>query len=44
MIKVENIKKYFPIKEGFFNNKTGHVKAVENVSFEIPEGEILYKY
>ena len=41
MIKVENIKKYFPIKEGFFNNKAGHVKAVENVSFEIPEGEIL---
>ena len=39
MIKVENIKKYFPIKEGFFNNKAGHVKAVENVSFEIPEGE-----
>ena len=41
MIKVENIKKYFPIKGGFFNKKTGDVKAVENVSFEIPEGEIL---
>ncbi len=41
MIRVENIKKYFPIKDGFFNNKTGDVKAVENVSFEIPEGEIL---
>ena len=41
MIKVENIKKYFPRIEGFFNNKAGHVKAVENVSFEIPEGEIL---
>ena len=41
MIRVENIKKYFPIKGGFFNKKTGDVKAVENVSFEIPEGEIL---
>ena len=41
MIRVENIKKYFPIKDGFFNNKSGDVKAVENVSFEIPEGEIL---
>ena len=41
MIRVENIKKYFPIKDGFFNSKSGDVKAVENVSFEIPEGEIL---
>ena len=41
MIKVENLKKYFPIEDGFFNNKTGDVKAVEKVSFEIPEGEIL---
>ena len=41
MIRVENIKKYFPIKGGFFNKRTGDVKAVENVSFEIPEGEIL---
>ena len=41
MIRVENIQKYFPIKDGFFNKKNGDVKAVENVSFEIPEGEIL---
>ena len=41
MIRVENIQKYFPIKDGFFNKNNGDVKAVENVSFEIPEGEIL---
>ena len=41
MIKVNNLKKYFPITGGFFNNKLGNVKAVENVTFEIPEGEIL---
>ena len=41
MIRVENIQKYFPIKDGFFNKKNGDVKAIENVSFEIPEGEIL---
>jgi oligopeptide/dipeptide ABC transporter ATP-binding protein len=41
MIKVKNLKKYFPITGGFFNNKLGNVKAVENVTFEIPEGEIL---
>ena len=39
MIKVKNLKKYFPITGGFFNNKLGNVKAVENVTFEIPEGE-----
>ncbi|MBT3777858.1 MAG: ABC transporter ATP-binding protein [Pelagibacteraceae bacterium] len=41
MIKVKNLKKYFPIKGGFLNKKLGDVKAVENINFEIPEGEIL---
>jgi len=41
MIKIKNLKKYFPLRGGFFNKKYGDVKAVENVSFEIPEGEIL---
>ena len=41
MIKVKNLRKYFPITGGFFNTKLGDVKAVENINFEIPEGEIL---
>ena len=41
MIEIKNLKKYFPIKSGFFNSKSGDVKAVENVNFNIPEGEIL---
>ena len=41
MIEIKNLKKYFPIKGGFFNSKKGDVKAVENISFKIPEGEIL---
>jgi len=41
MIEIKNLKKYFPIKGGFFNNKKGDVKAVENITFKIPEGEIL---
>jgi len=41
MIKVKNLRKYFPIKGGFLNKKLGDVKAVENINFEIPEGEIL---
>jgi len=41
MIEIKNLKKYFPIKGGFFNSKKGNVKAVENITFKIPEGEIL---
>ena len=41
MIEIRNLRKYFPIKGGFFNKQYGEVKAVENVSFKIPEGEIL---
>jgi len=41
MIEIKNLKKYFPIKGGFFNSKKGDVKAVENITFQIPEGEIL---
>ncbi len=35
IIKVENLKQYFPIKGGFFGQTTGNVKAVDNISFEI---------
>ena len=41
MIEIKNLRKYFPIKGGFFNKNYGDVKAVENVNFKIPEGEIL---
>ena len=41
MIEIKNLRKYFPLKGGFFNKNYGEVKAVENVNFKIPEGEIL---
>lgn len=41
IIKVENLKQYFPIKGGFFGQTTGNVKAVDNISFEIKKGETL---
>ena len=41
MIEIRNLKKYFPLKGGFFNSKQADVKAVEKVNFDIPEGEIL---
>ncbi|MCZ6634611.1 MAG: dipeptide ABC transporter ATP-binding protein [bacterium] len=41
LLRVQNLKKYFPITRGFFNQVVGHVKAVDGVSFELFEGECL---
>ncbi|WP_217588584.1 ABC transporter ATP-binding protein [Lentibacillus saliphilus] len=41
LLKVEGLKKYFPIKGGVFGKVVGQVKAVDDVSFEVMEGEIL---
>lgn len=39
MIEVKNLKKYFPIKKGLFNRNIQFVKAVDNVSLHIHQGE-----
>lgn len=41
ILQVENLKKYFPIRKGFFQKITGWVRAVENVSFGIERGKTL---
>jgi oligopeptide/dipeptide ABC transporter ATP-binding protein len=41
LLKVEGLKKYFPIRSGFFSRIVGHVKAVDGVDFEIHRGETL---
>lgn len=42
IIRVENMKKYFPIKRGLIvQREVGTVKAVDDISFEIYEGETL---
>ncbi len=42
ILDVKELKKYFPMKKGtLFNRKTEYVKAVENISFELEEGETL---
>lgn len=41
LIKVKNLKKYFPIKSGVFKTVSGQVKAVDGVSFEIGKGKVL---
>lgn len=39
LVEVQNLKKYFPIKQGIFKKTVGNVKAVDDVSFEIKKGE-----
>ena len=41
VVKVENLKKYFPIKGGLFKKTIGNVKAVDGISFEIKKGETV---
>ena len=40
LLKVENLKKHFPIQRGFFRRVVGHVRAVDGVNFFIREGEV----
>ena len=39
LLQVNNLRKYFPIKGGFFSRPVGYVKAVDGISFEIGKGE-----
>ena len=41
LLKVEHLKKYFPIQTGILSKKSGEVKAVDDLSFEVYEGETL---
>jgi oligopeptide transport system ATP-binding protein len=42
LLRVENLQKWFPVRSGMVLERTvDHVKAVDDVSFEISEGETL---
>ena len=41
LLTVENLCTWFPIKKGLFGKTTAHVKAVDDVSFEVYPGETL---
>ena len=41
ILKINDLKTYFPIRNGFFGGITSHVKAVDNISFDVYKGETL---
>ena len=41
LVQANNIRKWFPIKKWFFEKKA-YVKAVDDVSFDVPAGEIVF--
>ncbi|MBE4910574.1 dipeptide ABC transporter ATP-binding protein [Bacillus luteolus] len=41
ILEVRNLKKYFDITGGVLSKKVGSVKAVDDVSFSVKEGEVL---
>ena len=41
LLKIKNLKKYFPVKAGVFRSTIGWVKAVDDISFEVYAGETL---
>ncbi|MDR2658356.1 MAG: ABC transporter ATP-binding protein, partial [Oscillospiraceae bacterium] len=41
LLSVRGLKKYYPIRAGFFGRVAGHVRAVDGVSFDIPRGKTL---
>ncbi len=41
ILEAKGIKKYFPIKKGFFQRVVGQVKAVDDIDFVVKRGETL---
>jgi peptide/nickel transport system ATP-binding protein len=41
LLEVRRLRKFFPIQKGFTRRVVGHVRAVDDVSFAIEEGETL---
>jgi oligopeptide/dipeptide ABC transporter ATP-binding protein len=41
LVRIRNLKKHFPVTSGIFNRVTGHVKAVDGVSFDVYPNETV---
>jgi oligopeptide transport system ATP-binding protein len=39
LLEVQNLKKYFPVRRAFLSRLASHVKAVDDVSFSVLQGE-----
>src|SRR5438270_956867 len=41
LLEIHNLKKHFPVGDGFFSRNKGSVKAVDGVNLTVHEGETL---
>lgn len=41
LLSVKDLKKYFPVFKGIFRRHVGEIKAVDGISFDISEGDIV---
>ncbi len=41
ILKVQNLKTYFPVRSGFMSRRVEYVKAVDDISFDVFPGETL---
>jgi oligopeptide/dipeptide ABC transporter ATP-binding protein len=41
LLDVRNLSKHFPVRAGLFRRTTGHIRAVDDVSFTVNRGETL---
>ncbi len=41
VLEVRGLKKFFPIRQGFLQRIVGHVRAVDDVNFDVKQGETL---
>jgi oligopeptide transport system ATP-binding protein len=41
LLRVDHLKKYFPLREGFLRKSRKSVRAVDDISFEVNKGETL---
>jgi ABC-type oligopeptide transport system ATPase subunit len=41
LLEVRDLRKHYPVRHGLFGRVTGHVRAVDGVSFALRRGETL---